>query len=181
MGGYTLAAAVGLVWLAGLTQAGAFRTSSGGTRSWSFNRLSPGARKLSATLALWGFLIAILVAMLGVVPAVAALHGTGSAERASGTAALRLLSNDSVCVNALTSGVPAGSRLRLIDVGRHSILFDQERTAPRTELCGPVAMRNGATLSELFAARKVRLSLRVVAPSGRLVLFGQVLRPDDAK
>jgi hypothetical protein len=174
LGGVMLALALVAVWAVVLAQAGLVSLAGG--------VISVRLSRLAGVIALWVALIASLVALVRVVPAVAALRGSGSASTPSGTANLRLFHNGSVCMTVLTSGVKSGARLQLVDMKRMTVLVGHKLTGDRTSVCRRHSHSSEpGDLADAFKKKRLRLALRVVAQSGRLLLSGLVVSPSDAR
>ena len=174
LGGGTLVVALFAIWTIVLAQAGVL----------SLERDLVGQRvgRVGEVLAIWVALVWSLVALVDVVPAVAALRGHGPNTTSSGTANLRLLHSGSVCMTVLTSGVPLPASVELVDVEQTTALLRREVTGERTTTCvrHPRAGAGG-DLADAFTARRVKLELRIVDPSRRVLLSGIVVRPSDAR
>jgi hypothetical protein len=181
LGGLQLVVALGALWAAVLIQGGVLRGGGFGYHGDAGRRR--GLLHLVGTFALWASLAWVLVALVDVVPAVAALRSAKFTGGPSGTATVRLLrSGRTICVGLLTEGVQLPAVVQVVENGTGRVLLERTMGDRRFDACASYA-RSGErrNLAEEFSERRVRLSLRIAQRSGRAVLDGAIVRIQDVE
>jgi hypothetical protein len=173
MRGGSLVAVIAVVWIVVLAQAEVFPQLGA-------SRLVIRGRSAVAALSLCAALAGVLVAVLPVVPAVAALRAPGGSTAPSGAAEVRLLRHGEVCVRVVTEGVRGPASVQVSEPVANTIVLQVplgDREACRRY---PSSVKP-ADLAEAVAKRQVRLLLRIVSPGRGIILSGEVVRLDDAR
>jgi hypothetical protein len=117
----------------------------------------------------------IVLAIVGEVPAVAALNPPRHASSASGTALLRLSrGSNAICWSILTSGIPPGALAEIVQGTR--VIAQKSIQPGRSDACVSYVAKEQGGLAAVFAEDRVRLTLKVVGPRGADLLSGHMLR-----
>jgi hypothetical protein len=182
MDGFPLVVAICTIWVIVLMQAGAF--SDVGSRMQIGARWTRAThRQLVGSLSLWAALIWVLWALLGVVPAVAALRApAGSLAAASGTASLRIhRTGGKICFRVITAGAPLPTVLRIVDARSNEVHIERRMQAAQLSACGRFTKaRDPGDLAAAFSAHRLRLRIEIDSKSGQKVLSGDVVPPSDS-
>lgn len=175
LAGRTLGAVTVAVWAVILVQSGVLADLVA-LRDRLRSRFVRPALPLASSLLVWVALVWMGGAVSSAVPGAAALTPPRMHESASGTATLRFLERkNEVCWRILTSGVPVGSRVAIIDTAARRAFVERSLRPGNSAGCAYYAAPRQGSLARPFKQGHVRLRLTVTSSSGRQLLSGPIV------
>jgi hypothetical protein len=173
--GRTLGAVTAAVWAAILVQSGVVADVVAVRDRWSSRFVKP-TLPLASSLLVWVALLWMGGAVSSAVPGAAALTPPSLHGSASGTATLRFLEGkNEVCWRILTTGLPAGTRVAIIDTNFHKALVDRPLRPGKSVGCARYTTPGHASLAQSFKRGRAHLRLTVTSSGGRGLLAGRIV------